>query len=458
MPHFLRRERVLIKSRLFLTLTLLAPTVAFAQTEYRSEIVLSAHEWWIVVGSLIIGILVSLANSIQTSENLRSEGVESEGIHSASPADFSSTRGSAGFGAIGRYAIVGLVLGLVGAFSTQFPPVCTLGSSAAVLFLLALLQIGVFRIGDFGNKFWGQPGRIRRVGVLTAFIVALLVVILSNFLFRFNLSDNDLQMVAGVAMALAVGTLVGELLFSFGNLKIQIADYAGEFRYLSGIAMTALAIYIAGRIPQFPVMLTWSVYLIILAVYCGATSKLKQPATGLQQLLKGGGIVILIFGVMGLVSASFGYRNFSEPVSQVSALVSSGGVIRTDQPAALGLKFFTYAKSMDEFDQLLSTANATSKPVMIDYYADWCLDCKRMDRTTFKDSAIASTLSDSFIAIKVDVTDPTGEFSRAIRKRYQVFGPPALLFMDKNGVLTSNSPAYGYLDVEELLGYLSRLL
>ena len=448
----------MIKFHLFLTLTILAPTVAFAQAESSSEMMLSVHEWWIVVGSFIIGILVSLANSMQAYENLRSEETESDGKNSSSHADVSLTQGPAGIGAFGLYAIAGLVLGLVGAFSTQFPPVCTLGSSAAVLFLFALLQIGVFRIGDIGDKFWGQPGRIRRAGVLTAAILALLVVILSNFLFQFNLSESDLQMVAGVVMALAVGIVAGELLFSFGNLRNQIADHAGEIRYLSGIAMIALAIYIAGRFPQFPMMLAWSVYLIILAVYCGATSKLKQPATGLQQLLKGGGIVILIFGVMGLVSASFGYRNFSEPVSQVSALVSSGGTIRTDQPTASPIKFFTYAKSMDEFDQLLSTASAASKPVMIDYYADWCLDCKRMDRTTFKDSAIASTLSDSFIAIKVDVTDPTGEFSRAIRKRYQVFGPPALLFMDKNGVLTSNSPAYGYLDVEDLSGYLSQLL
>ena len=432
--------------------------MAFAQTEYSSEIVLSAHEWWIVVGSLVVGILVSLVNSMQTSEISRYEGTESEGKHSASPADISSTQGFAVIGAFGFYAIVGLVFGLVGSFSSQFASVFALGSSAVVLFLLALLQIGVFRIGKTGNQFWGQSGRIRRAGILTAVILALLVVYLSDFLFQFSLSNSDLQMVAGVAMALAVGTVVGELLVSFGNLRTQTADHAKEVRYLSGIAMIALAIYIAGRVPEFPAMLAWSVNLIILAVYCGATSKLKQPAAGLQQLLKGGGIVILIFGVMGLVSASFGYRNFSEPVSQVSALVASGGAIRTDQPTASGLNFFTYAKSMDEFDQLLSTANAASKPVMIDYYAEWCLDCKRMDRTTFKDSAIASTLSESFIAIKVDVTDPKDDFSRAIRKRYQVFGPPALLFMDKNGGLTSNSPAYGYLDVEELSGYLSPLL
>lgn len=443
----------MINSRLILALTILAPTVAFAQTEVSYEIALSVHEWWIVIGSLVIGILVSLANSIQASVNLRSEGK-----YSASSADISPTRGSAGIGVFGLYAIVGIALGLMGSFSSQFPPVCTLGSSAVALLLLALLQIGVFRIGNIGNKFWEQPEGIRRVGVLTAVILALLVVFLSDFLFQFSLSNSDLQMVAGVVMALAVGTVVGELLVSFGNLRTQTADHAKEVRYLSGIAMIALAIYIAGRIPEFPAMLAWSVFLIIIAVYCGATSKLKQPSTGLQQLLKGGGIVILIFGVMGLVSASFGYRNFSEPVSQVSALVASGGAIRTDQPTASILKIFTYAKSMDEFNQLLSTANAAGKPIMIDYYAEWCLDCKRMDRTTFKDSAIASTLSESFIAIKVDVTDPNDDFSRSIRKRYQVFGPPALLFMDKYGSLTSNSPAYGYLDVDELSGHLSPLL
>ena len=337
----------MIKSRLVLALTILAPTVAFAQTEYSSEIALSAHEWWIVIGALVIGILVSIANSIQTSEILRSEGK-----HSAGPAEISPTQGSAGISAFGLYAIVGIALGLVGSFSSQFPPVCTLGSSAAVLFLLALLQIGVLRIGNFGKKFWGQAEGIRRAGVLTAVILGMLVVFSSDFLFQFSLSDSDLQMVAGVALALAVGTVVGELLVSFGKLRTQTADHAKEVRYLSGVAVIALAIYIASRIPEFPAMLAWSVFLIIIAVYCGATSKLKQPATGLQQLLKGGGIVILIFGVIGLVSASFGYRNFSEPVSQVSALVATDGTIRTDQPTASGLNFFTYAKSMDEFNSI----------------------------------------------------------------------------------------------------------
>ena len=448
----------MITSRLILTLTILAPTVAFAQAEYSSEILLSAYEWWIVVGSLVIGILVSIANSMQASVNSKSEETMSEEGYSDNPAEISSSQVSTGIRAFRLPLIVGLVIGLLVSFSSQFPPVFALGSSAVVLFLLALLQIGVFRIGNIGNQFWRQTGRIRRAGILTGVILAWLVVLFPDFLFQFNFSDSDLQLVTGIAMALAIGIVVGELLLSLGKFRTQTADHTKEVRYLSGIAMIALAIVIAGRIPEFPAMLAWSIYLIILSVYCGATSKLKQPATSLQQLLKGGGIVILIFGVMGLVSASFGYRNFSEPVSQVSALVASGGAIRTDQPTSSGLNIFTYAKSMNEFDQLLSTANATSKPVMIDYYADWCLDCKRMDRTTFKDSAIVETLSESFIAIKVDVTDPNDDFSRAIRKRYQVFGPPALLFMDRNGGLTSNSPAYGYLDVDELSGLLSPLL
>ena len=445
-------------SRLFLILSIFVPTAAFAQTEYSSEFMLSAHEWWIVVGSLVIGILVAFANSMHTSETLGSEGIESEGKHSVSPAEISLNQGSTVVGKFGPYVIVVLVLGLLSFFSSRFPPVFALGSSAVVLFLLALLQIGVFRIENIGNLFWRQSGRMRRAGFLTGVILTLLVVLFPEILFQFSLSDSELQMVAGIAVALVVGIVVGELLSSSGKLRTLTADRSREVRCLSGIAMIALAIYIAGRIPQFPVMLAWSVYLIILAVYCGATSKLKLPASGLQQLLKGGGIVILIFGVMGLVSASFGYRNFSEPVSQVSALVASGGAIRTDQPTASSSKIFTYAKSMDEFDQLLSTANAAGKPVMIDYYADWCLDCKRMDRTTFKDAAIVETLSESIFAIKVDVTDPNDDFSRAIRKRYQVFGPPALLFMDENGSLTSNSPAYGYLDVDELSGILFPLL
>ncbi len=106
---------------------------------------------------------------------------------------------------------------------------------------------------------------------------------------------------------------------------------------------------------------------------------------------------------------------------------------------------------------MLAQAKQAGKPAAVDLYADWCLDCKRMDRTTFKEPSIVTEMTETFDSIKIDITDPNDRFGRALRKRFKVFGPPALLFFDRDGNVSANSPVYGYLDVDELTVLLAQV-
>jgi thiol:disulfide interchange protein DsbD len=98
---------------------------------------------------------------------------------------------------------------------------------------------------------------------------------------------------------------------------------------------------------------------------------------------------------------------------------------------------------------------AKDKPIIIDFYADWCVECVRMLETTFVDPSVISAL-EGVQLIKVDVTDPSS-LANEIKGIYSVFGPPATLFIDAGGTLRDDLNKYGYIPSEEFLGLLAEI-
>ena len=445
----------MLRSILIFLLCLLAPATTYAQGMGNFVIVLSALDWWVVIGALLCGVLLAFVWAFESraTESLAQSELESDQADSIEVPSIAKPQGGR---TIFAYAIAGFATGAVLTLAVQIPVAYTYGIVALKLLVSALMLFGVVRLGAVEGLYKYLAGN-RPLGTAVALILAIVAVWLFESLFQHSLVASELRSVAALAAMLAVGIVIGGSAFSILGSTWTAPTGVKQCQHLAGIVMVALAIYLAGKIPQFPEMLLWAVYLVILAVYCGATSKIALPAKGQQSLLKGAGIVILIFGVVGLLSAALGYRDFSQPIGKVAAMITSGGVIQTGQNKASQAGPFEYVKNIEEFDQILVAAKQASKPVVIDFYADWCLDCKRMDRTTFKDPVIFASLTEDFDSIKVDVTDPNEAFSRALRKRFKVFGPPAMLFIDRVGNLSSSSPAYGYLDVEELAGLLAQV-
>ncbi len=435
----------------WLILTLSMPSAAVAQNNLKSIVYLSPLDLWVIASALLIGLLATVARAIEEDKLPAAESQGRDGENKFVLVSFTALHG------FGSYLLVGLVLGIIASLTLPYSTAMTLSGAAILLFVMALSLLDVAQwqtISDTRRtKFYASLP----TGLLLVLLVSILVIAILLYVFEYDVVVSDFQLISGIAMGLALGVYCGRVLLRSMNLSTVSVSQGKVIRCLAGVAMIALSIFVVGRIPQVPVIFFWSVFLIVVAVYCGATSRLKQSVAGGSQILKGSGLVVLIFGVIGLASASFGYRNISEPFANLSAFVSSNGQFGTDEIASKSTSVFSHVNSMGEFDQILIEARQAEQPVMIDFYAEWCLDCKRMDRTTFKDPSIVTTLNHSFKSIKVDVTDPNGEFSRAIRKRYQVFGPPALLFFDSKGDLSPSSPAYGYLDVEELTTLLTQI-
>ena len=121
-------------------------------------------------------------------------------------------------------------------------------------------------------------------------------------------------------------------------------------------------------------------------------------------------------------------------------LASSSSEKNTQQSAGLP---FQKTDALDEVKRLLALAKSSGKPALIDFYADWCLDCKRMHRTTFKERSVAQAL-DGWDLIEIDVTD-TSEKSEEVKRFFGVFGPPATLFFNPDGTENDELRQYGYM-------------
>ena len=110
-----------------------------------------------------------------------------------------------------------------------------------------------------------------------------------------------------------------------------------------------------------------------------------------------------------------------------------------------------------ELESRLAEAKAQGKPVMLDYFATWCTDCIRMEKTTFADPRVNKIISSRFVALQADVTDPNDPESKAIKKRFNVFRPPALLFFDAQGNEMKDLHFYGYKNPEDFLVLLEKI-
>jgi thiol:disulfide interchange protein DsbD len=113
-------------------------------------------------------------------------------------------------------------------------------------------------------------------------------------------------------------------------------------------------------------------------------------------------------------------------------------------------------KYVNSIEALEKAIQASTKPVMLDFYASWCVSCKELENITFKDERVIQTL-EKFTLLKADVTNNTQE-DKALQKRFNVFGPPALIFFDENKQEMKEAQIIGYKNADEFLEIVAPLV
>ncbi|HIP05510.1 MAG TPA: hypothetical protein EYN43_10755, partial [Gammaproteobacteria bacterium] len=251
------------------------------------------------------------------------------------------------------------------------------------------------------------------------------------------------------SMALGMGVVLIAIGFGAGVLLPRAGAWMDRVNHLFGVMLIGVAIYLLGTIPAVPVLLLWAALLITFGIYL---VKSQAPLLRWRYAWKGLGTISIIWGMLAIIGGLNGGRDILQPVSLAlfSEEVLKDAVSEKDQP-----DFYTVT-SVAELERLLSDARSDEQPVILDFYADWCTDCLRMEKTTFSNLQVRTVLN-RFRLLKIDVTDPSDPVGKTIKQNYGVYGPPALLFFDAQGQEVSAKRLYGYLDPNRFLSLLKTL-
>jgi thiol:disulfide interchange protein DsbD len=241
-------------------------------------------------------------------------------------------------------------------------------------------------------------------------------------------------------MALGMGVPLIAVGVSEGALLPKAGAWMGAVRRFFGVLLLAVALWIVSPVlPVVAQMLAWAVLLIGCAVFLRAIDPLPAGTSGWSRLWKGVGVVSLVAGVALLVGALSGGRDALRPLAHL------GTPAQVIHP--LG---WTRVASIGDLDKRLA---APGRPVMLDFYADWCVSCKEMEALTFADAKVRSVL-DGMLLLQVDVTANSDE-DRALLKRFSLFGPPGIVFFDAQGREIRGLRVIGYQNAERFLKTLS---
>ena len=348
------------------------------------------------------------------------------------------------------YAIAGVAAAYAGSLLAAYlQNPWVLGAFAAVFVVLALSMFGLFelRLPGFVHQRLGSAqrglkgGRIASVaamGALSAVIVSPCVSApLAAALLEISRSgDVVLGGTALFAMALGMGVPLIVVGVSEGALLPRAGAWMEGVRKFFGMLLLAVAIWIVSPvIPAMAQMIAWGALLIGTAVFLRAVDALPAAADGWSRAGKALGIVALVAGVAILVGAFTGNRDPLGPFTE------------STKTSPLP---WTRVASLAELEGKLKTPG---KPVMLDFYADWCVSCKEMESFTFSDPKVRAEL-DRMLLLQVDVT-ANNEDDKALLKRFSLFGPPGIIFFDAEGREIKGLRVIGYQNAERFLKSLS---
>jgi thiol:disulfide interchange protein DsbD len=211
-----------------------------------------------------------------------------------------------------------------------------------------------------------------------------------------------------------------------------------------GVIMLATALWLVSPvIPLWLQMFGWALLMVVPAIYLHALDPLPPHAHGWQRLGKGLGVLLLLGGAAMLIGVLGGAKDPLQPL----------GFLRAGNAAVAPAPTFEKVATVAELDARLQSA---TKPVMLDFYADWCVSCKEMERFTFADPKVAARMQ-QLTLLKADVT-ANSDADKELLKRFGLFGPPGIIFFDARGKELAGQRVVGFQPAQEFLPALERVL
>ena len=360
------------------------------------------------------------------------------------------------------YAAVGVAAGFSGTLlSAALQNAWVLGGFALVFVILSLSMFGFYelqlpaalqsRLSEKANQQGGSFGAIAIMGALSALIVGPCVAapLAGALLYIAQTKNAVLGGAALFAMALGMGApliLVG--VFS-RSLLPKAGPWMEAVKKFFGVIMLATALWLI--IPVIPVwaqMLGWAALLIVPAIYLHALDPLPPHSNNWNRLWKGIGVLMLLGGTAMLAGVLGGARDPLQPLGFLRSEASERAV-----PPRLT---FERVKSVAELDARIGEAAARGQATMLDFYADWCVSCKELEKFTFSDAQVQARLANVRL-LQADVTANSDD-DKTLLKRFSLFGPPGIIFFGRDGKEVNGVRVVGYLPADRFVATLDQAL
>lgn len=349
------------------------------------------------------------------------------------------------------YTVVGVVAGLTGSLLTvwlQQPAVVLAASGLMVLFALSMFDLFSIqlpaglqtRLAERSNRLPG--GRLLPVaamGALSALIIGPCIAPPLALALGYIGSTGNAALGAVALYLMALG--LGLPLLLAGTFGAGLLPRAGRWmkavKSVFGVVMLALAIRLATPfLPGSAVLLLWSALAIGCAVFLRAFDALPANSHALARLAKAFGLLLFLVGAAELAGALAGERDPARPLAWLALNKPA------EAAAPVAVPFRTVADGA-----ALDVALAAGRPTVLDFYADWCVSCREMDDTTWRDARVVRALAGS-TPLRADVTRGTPA-DRALLSRFGLYGPPGIILFDASG--RERDRIIGYLDADALI-------
>ncbi len=356
------------------------------------------------------------------------------------------------------YAVAGAVAGVSGHnLQAMFQNPSVLVAFSAVFVLLALSMFGFYelqlpsrwqsKLAVMSNKHGGGTyGGVAVMGALSAIIVGPCVAppLAGARIYIGQTGDAVLGGAALFSMALGMGAPLLVIGTTAGRWLPRAGAWMDSVKRVFGVLLLGVAVWLLERILPGPVtMVLWASLLSISAVFLGAMEGRATEGAGWRRLRKGAGIVMLVYGAPLIVGAAGGGTEVFRPLGRFT----DGAKSQHNSPV------FERIKSVDDLQIRLAGA---SIPTMLDFYADWCVECKQMERRTFTDPRVQRVLGGVNL-LQADVTANDAE-DRALLKSLGLYGPPAILFFEPNGVERTDFRLVGFVDAARFSNHVEALI
>jgi len=360
------------------------------------------------------------------------------------------------------FTLAGVVAGLAGKnLQAAFQTPWVLWCFAGLFVLLSLSMFGFYELqlpSSWQNKLANVSNRqsggslagVAVMGALSALIVGPCVTppLAAAVIYIAETHDPFIGGAALFTLALGMGAPLVVFGASAGRLLPRAGAWMDAVKAVFGVSFLGLAIWMLSRILDSTwIMLMAGALAVACAVYLGALERLAEGVSGWRRLWKALGVVLLIGGAAELVGAAAGSGDVLQPLRGLGASGGTGGA------QVKGLAF-ARIKSIADVDRELAAAKTAGKPALLDFYADWCVACKEMEKYTFSKTEVQQALS-GFVLLQADVT-ANDDVDQALMQRYSIVAPPDTLFFGADGAEKKSLRLTGEESAEKFLSRVAK--